>query len=63
MARIEIIIDENGNVQIENFDTIGPGCTGVADKIALALGEQQQQDLKQEYYEVPIPDFAEVSEE
>ena len=62
MSRLEIIIDEEGNVQIENFDTVGPSCTGVAEKIAAALGEQKDQELKQEYYEVPIPDFAEVGE-
>jgi hypothetical protein len=60
--KLQIVIDKKGQVTIENEETVGPGCTGIADKLAAALGQKQEQELKQEYYELPLPDYAEVKE-
>ena len=60
--KLEIVIDEKGDVTIENQETTGPGCTGIADRLAAALGNKQDQELKAEYYEVPLPDFQPINE-
>jgi len=62
MAKLQIVISGRGDVTIENEDTTGPGCTGIADKLAAALGKKNEQELKQEYYEIPLPDLIEVGE-
>ena len=63
MAKLQITINEDGSVEIENQDVSGPGCTGIADKLAAAVGQKQEQDLKAEYYDFELPDYAEVGEE
>ncbi len=60
--KLSIIIDEKGNVTIENEETTGPGCTGIANKLAAALGKVQDQELKHEYWELPLPDLAHIGE-
>jgi len=59
MARVQVIIDQDGNVTIENTEITGTKCAEVSDKLALALGEKESQSFKDEYY-VPLPDYAEV---
>jgi hypothetical protein len=61
--KVKIVIDEKGKVTIENEDVVGSSCADVSDKLAAVIGQKQEQELKQEYYEVPLPDFAEIHEE
>lgn len=61
--KLQIVIDQKGNVTIENQDIVGPSCTGIADKLAAVLGHKQDQELKHEYYELPLPDYAKINED
>ena len=60
--KISIVIDKKGNVTIEGHEHSGPECADISNKLAGAVGDQQEQKLKAEYYEIPIPDLAEISE-
>ena len=60
--KIRIRISPKGEVHIEGHEHSGPECADIANKLAGAVGEQKEQKLKAEYFEVPLPDLAEISE-
>jgi hypothetical protein len=62
MPKVTILIDKEGKVTIENTEIEGEACTVIGDMIANAVGSKQNQDLKQEYYQVPLPDYEHVNE-
>lgn len=60
--KIKIRISPTGEVHIEGHEHSGPECAELGNKLAGAVGDVQEQKLKQEYYEIPDLDFAEITE-
>jgi len=50
MPIIQVIIQKDGNVQVEGFDFVGPVCEGFIEKVTEALGTVQTAEDKPEKF-------------
>lgn len=52
MQEIEIIIDQDGNTEIDLKGFQGKGCADITDKLVKALGGEIKRSQKHEFYKV-----------
>jgi len=48
---MKIVIDQNGNTEIEVINTNGSGCKKITENLEKALGDVKQDKTKPEFYQ------------
>lgn len=54
MKKITIVVDEDGNAQLEGHGFIGPECDRAMQEISQALGERTRIEKKPEYRQMQV---------